>query len=166
MLSSNRRAVLFGASALVLSACGFVPAYGPGGALQPLRGKMALDPPKNKNDFDFNARLDERLGRAPQDAPYILRYTISTSKVAIGLSEIISTNRFHLIGTLTWRLVARADKKKRTVARGKVERFVAYTIVSESVAEVAAQEDAAFRLTHLLADQFILDLMAQSDVLQ
>ena len=57
MSSSDRRAFLTLLAAVPLVACGFTPAYGPQGGADKLRGRIAVQAPETRQDFDFTARI-------------------------------------------------------------------------------------------------------------
>ncbi len=61
MSSCNRRTLIL--APLALAACGFTPAYAPGGAATRLMGTVRAADPSDKNGFDFVERIEERLGR-------------------------------------------------------------------------------------------------------
>ena len=74
----SRRFVLL--APLALAACGFTPAYAPGGGADKLLGTIWVQDPGDKYGFDLVERLEERLGR-PEDIRYDLAYTITTEAV-------------------------------------------------------------------------------------
>lgn len=153
----NRRSVIL--MPLALAACGFTPAYGPGGPAAGLQGRIRVADPKTKNAFDLVSRLEERLGRA--EAPgYDLSYTISTTPLGVGITPENAINRFHLTGRVDWSLISRATGAR--VAGGQVENFTAYSATGSTVAGLAAEEDAAFRLMQMLADQIVTRLIASA----
>jgi LPS-assembly lipoprotein len=153
----NRRSVIL--LPLALAACGFTPAYGPGGPASGLQGRIRVADPKTKNAFDLVSRLEERLGRA--DAPsYDLTYTISTTPLGVGITPENAINRFHLTGTVEWSLISRETGAR--VTGGQVENFTAYSATGSTVAGLTAEEDASFRLMQMLADQIVTRLIASA----
>lgn len=142
---------------LALAACGFAPAYGPGGAAADLQGSVRVAAPTDKNGFDLVERLEERLGLA-NGPRFDLTYTISTSAVGVGITPEDATTRFHLTGTVEWSLISRETGSR--VAGGTVESFTAYSATGSTVAGLTAEEDAAYRLMRILADQIVTRLIA------
>lgn len=151
----NRRSVIL--MPLALAACGFAPAYGPNGPAAGLQGRIRIADPDTKNGFDLVSRLEERLGRA--EAPrFDLTFTITTIPLGVGITPENAINRFHLTGTVEWSLISREDGAR--VTGGKVENFTAYSATGSTVAGLTAEEDAAFRLMQMLADQIVTRLIA------
>jgi LPS-assembly lipoprotein len=144
---------------LLLAACGFTPAYAPGGAATGLLGTVWVQDPDTKNAFDLVERLEERLGR-PQDIRYDLAYTITTEAVGVGITTENEITRFNLKGVIDYTLTERATGAR--VAGGRVQNFTAYSATGSTVAGLAAEEDAAFRLMRLLADQIVARLIADA----
>ncbi|OYX25958.1 MAG: hypothetical protein B7Z10_04630 [Rhodobacterales bacterium 32-66-7] len=142
---------------LALAACGFTPAYAPGGAATKLQGKVFVAEPSDKNGFDLVARLEERLGR-PEAVAYDLAYTIATEAVGVGITVDNEITRFNLKGVVDYSLTDRATGAR--VAGGLVNSFTAYSATGSTVAGLAAEEDAATRLMRILADQITARLIA------
>lgn len=153
----NRRSVLF--VTLALAACGFAPAYGPGGAAEGLTGTIRVTDPDDKNAFDLVARLEQRLGRPSADR-YDLTYTITTLPVGVGITPDNAITRYNLKGAVDWALADRGTGTRLT--GGKVESFTSYSATGSTVAGLAAEEDASARLMRILADQIVTRLIATS----
>jgi LPS-assembly lipoprotein len=157
MSSFSRRALLV--LPLALFGCGFTPAYAPGGGATRLQGTIWVQNPTDKNAFDLVERLEERLGR-PQDIRYDLTYTITTEAVGVGITTENEITRFNLKGVIDYSLTERASGTR--VAGGRVQNFTAYSATGSTVAGLAAEEDAAFRLMRILADQITARLIADA----
>lgn len=157
MSSFNRRFLLL--APLALAACGFTPAYAPGGGADKLFGTIWVQDPTDKNGFDLVERLEERLGR-PDDIRYDLGYRITTEAVGVGITTDNQITRFNLKGVVDWTLTERATGAR--IAGGRVQNFTAYSATGSTVAGLAAEEDAAFRLMRILADQIVARLIAES----
>lgn len=157
MSSCNRRTVLL--APLALAACGFTPAYAPGGAATALLGTVRAQDPTTKNGFDLVERLEERLGR-PDNHRYDLAYTISTQAVGVGLTTDNEITRFNLNGVIDYTLSDHASGAR--IAGGRVQSFTAYSATGSTVAGLSAEEDAAYRLMRILADQIVARLIATS----
>ena len=144
---------------LVLAACGFTPAYAPGGAATALLGTVYVQDPGDRNGFDLVERLEERLGR-PQNVAFRLSYGITTRSKGLGITPDNATTRYNIDGTATYLL---SDAETGTpLAQGEVTTFVSYSASGSTVATDAAEEDANERLMRLLADQIVNELIASS----
>jgi LPS-assembly lipoprotein len=157
MSSCNRRTFLF--APLALAACGFTPAYAPGGAATRLMGTVRAADPSNKNAFDFVERVEERLGR-PEAARYDLAYSIVTETVGVGITPDNRITRYNLKGAIDWTLSDTATGAR--ITGGRVQSFTAFAATGSTVAGLAAEEDAAYRLMRLLADQIVTRLVAEA----
>jgi LPS-assembly lipoprotein len=158
----GRRLLLLGLAALPLAACGFTPAYGPEGGAGALRNRVAVQAPTTKSDFDFVARLESRLGRG--DAPtYDLGYALSAARQSGGITSENETTRYTLRGTATWTLTDRATNTR--VAGGEVAAFTSWSATGTTVAGLSAEDDAARRLSVMLADQVMIRLLAAAPTL-
>jgi LPS-assembly lipoprotein len=150
-----RRTILL--APLALAACGFTPAFAPGGAATGLLGTVWVQDPSDKNGFDLVERLEERLGR-PEDIRYDLAYTITTEAVGVGITTDNRITRYNLKGAVDYTLTERATGAR--VTGGRVQTFTAYSATGSTVAGLAAEEDAATRLMRILADQIVARLIA------
>jgi LPS-assembly lipoprotein len=150
-----RRTILL--APLALAACGFTPAFAPGGAATGLLGTVWVQDPSDKNGFDLVERLEERLGR-PEDIRYDLAYTITTEAVGVGITTDNRITRYNLKGAVDYTLSERATGAR--VTGGRVQTFTAYSATGSTVAGLAAEEDAATRLMRILADQIVARLIA------
>ncbi|AWD22070.1 LPS assembly lipoprotein LptE [Fuscovulum blasticum] len=158
MSSYNRRFLLL--SPLALAACGFTPAYAPGGAATALFGTVRAADPYDRNTFDFVERIEERLGR-PQDVRYNLAYSISTGVAGVGVTTDNQITRYNLTGSVNYTLTDAASGQR--VTGGRVQSFTAFAATGSTVAGLAAEEDAALRLMRILADQIVTRLIAELD---
>jgi LPS-assembly lipoprotein len=142
-----------------LAACGFTPAYAPGGGGDRLLGTVWAQDPTTKNGFDLVQRLEERLGR-PKNTRYDLTYTIVTETVGVGITADSQITRYNLKGVVDYTLTDRSSGVR--VAGGRVQSFTAFSATGSTVAGLAAEEDAALRLMRILADQIVARLIAAS----
>jgi len=151
----SRRSVLL--VPVALAACGFAPAYAPQGAATRLLGAILVQDPTDKNAFDLVERLEQRFGR-PETELYDLTYTITTEAVGVGITVDNEITRYNLKGVVEYSLIERATGV--LVSGGRVNSFTAYSATGSTVAGLAAEEDAATRLMHILADQITTRLIA------
>lgn len=145
------------AAPLALAACGFTPAYAPGGAATALLGAVRVQDPADRNGFDLVERLEERLGR-PETVRYDLKFAIETESVGVGITTENEITRFNLKGVVDYTLTERATGAR--VSGGTVQSFTSYFTTGSTVAVLAAEEDAATRLMRILADQIVARLVA------
>ncbi|MCC5968607.1 MAG: hypothetical protein JJU15_01500 [Pararhodobacter sp.] len=151
MWLSDRRAFLLGLASLAgVAGCRFTPVYAPGGAGQVLQGAVRADDPTRREEFQFVAALEERLGRP--DAPrYALSYRIGRRFLGG------DTSRMQVLGTLQYVLTDIATGAE--IAEGRVDGDAGFSTTATQLAEQAAAEDAELRLMRMLADSVVLRLL-------
>jgi LPS-assembly lipoprotein len=155
----NRRLFLGFCAIAALAACGFTPAYAPGGAGQALQNSIRADDPTDKPGFDLVERLEERLGPAKRPR-YALSYTIKLNPVGVAITTSNAVTRYNLNGSVDWALTDLATNARLT--GGRVDNFTSYSATGSTVAGLAAEEDASLRLMRILADQITTRLLATS----
>lgn len=160
MSSSDRRVFLKLLLAAPLAACGFTPAYAPGGTAGKLRGQVAAVAPTDKHGFDFVGEVENRLGSPAADARYKLSYSFSVSTTGLGITATGSTTRYDLIGTASYTLRDAATGKVLT--SGSVNSFTGYSAAGTPVSTLTDREAAQTRLMTILADQVVDRLIATS----
>ncbi|MDX5358388.1 MAG: LPS assembly lipoprotein LptE [Rhodobacterales bacterium] len=154
---SDRRKVLALLAAAPLAACGFSPAYAPGGAAHALREAVALAEPKDRNGFDFANRLEDRLGRASA-ARFRLDWSVQAEPVGAGITPTGAITRYTLKGQARYALVRLEGGQ--TVTSGSVDSFTSWSTSGSTVATLSAEQDAHRRLMIILADQVVARLIA------
>ncbi len=159
MSSSDRRTFLTLVAAAPLAACGFAPAYAPGGPAAGLLGRVTVDAPEDRDAFDLVARLEDRLGRTRAPA-FRLSYAITTRAEAQAIAPDNTINRYQLLGFVDFALHDLAGET--VLSSGKVSSFTAYSAFGTSVATAASEADAHRRLMRILADQIVTRLVASS----
>ncbi|MEL6519856.1 MAG: LPS assembly lipoprotein LptE [Pseudomonadota bacterium] len=145
---------------LATAACGFEPAFAPGNSGDQLRGQILVDTPQDREDFNFVTRLEDRLGRNGA-APLLLSYDITTSRDGVAITADQQTQRFNLVGQVTYEVEDQASGAVLT--SGTVSSFTSYSTTGTTVATQAAEDDAYERLIVILADQLITRLIATGD---
>ncbi len=161
MSSSDRRGVLVGLAALLpFAACGFTPAYAPGGSGDRLRGQILAREPRNQDDYVFAARFEDKLGRNDA-APFLLRYDIDTDSDGLAITSDQETLRYHLTGIILFEVVDRATDEVMT--SGTVENFTSYSAIGTTVATRASEKDATERLMAIMAEQVVTRLLATGE---
>lgn len=159
MLSHSRRLLLL--SVLAVAACGFTPAYGPGGGAAGLQGTIRVADPVDKNGFDLVERLEEQLGR-PTAARFDLAYAITADPNGVGLTQDGEITRYNLGGAVDYTLTDSVSNAVLT--RGHVESFTSWSATGSTVAGLEAEDDAQERLMRILADQIVARLLASAGV--
>jgi len=158
MSSSDRRLFLLGSLA-ALAGCGFEPALAPGGAALAIRGRIRADDPKNRNEFLFLDRFENRNGTA-SGAAFIMSYKITTREVGLAINQAQETTRFNVLGVASFTV---KDATSGTVlTEGSVDSFTSYSATGTTVATLATQRNAKERLMIILADQVLARLVATS----
>ncbi|MDT8327760.1 MAG: LPS assembly lipoprotein LptE [Roseovarius sp.] len=156
MLSFNRRhLLLLGAAAL--GACGFTPAYAPGGAGNALQGQIEIDAPNTRAGYLLTRALENRFGRSSV-ARYGLSYGIDIQQDSIAISASNVATRFNILGNVTYAL--RDLETGAVVTTGKVDSFTSYSASGTPVATQAAERDAETRLMTILSEQISTRLLA------
>lgn len=159
MSSSDRRFVLTLMAALPLAACGFAPAYAPGGAAGRLRGRVAVAAPTDRNGFELVRQLEMRLG-APEAPLFDLSTSLSLSRISAGITPDNEITRYQLQGTAIWSLSQSSDNAR--VAGGMARSFTSWSATGSTIAGLAAEEDAERRLMVILADQIVTQLISKA----
>ncbi len=161
MSSFSRRAILL--LPVALAACGFTPAYAPGGDAAALIGNIWVEDPTEKRGFDLVQRFEERLGR-PQKARYLLAYTITTESIGLGITPEDVITRNSIKGAVDWTLSDKSTGARLT--GGRVQSFTSFTATGSTVAGQVASQDAETRLMRILADQIVTRLIAVAGELE
>ncbi|MGB0958843.1 MAG: LPS assembly lipoprotein LptE [Halocynthiibacter sp.] len=151
--------IKFGVVGLVLTliaACGFSPVYGPDETAKTFLNKVSIAAPTDKKSYDLVRQLETRLGRT-DEAPYVLRYNLTTSEDSLAITSTQDVTRYHVLGTVTFTVV---DRETGAVQySGSVKNFTGYATTGTVVSTRSSQEDAYKRLMVILADQMTTRLM-------
>ncbi len=159
MWSPDRRTALLGA--LALGGCGFAPVYGTGAPGGRLLGAVALPDPDGRDEYNFNQRFEERLGRGA--GPYQLSRTITVNETGLGSLSDGQTTRYQLTGRARYALSLAAGGEP--LIAGHTDAFTAYSATGSSASRQASERDAYRRLMVMLADQVIDRLLIDADQL-
>jgi len=167
-LSRRRFGLMLPAS--LLAACGFTPAYGPSGPAKQLRVQVAMDVPRNRNDFDLVKQLELRLGRATAPV-YRLAYRVDTVQEGVGVTPGQEIVRINVFGKVKFTLTDATTGE--VLVSGSTDTFTGYSVgavdaaaippsTNATIATLAAERDANARLMVALADQIVTRLIATS----
>ena len=140
---------------LLLAACGFAPAYAPGGSGDRLRGRVAVEAPDTPDGFRLRAALEDRLGQ-PAPGAALLTVEPFLEIVPGGLLPDGQPARERFDGRAAWRLTSSTGA---VLAEGEVGGFTAATATGPAVSVRAAEADARARLMVLLADRILARLL-------
>lgn len=140
-----------------LAGCGFQPAYGTNGVAADLQGRVALQDPSERDEFDLVARFEDRLGR-PSAPIYDLSYSLRTEEEELGISAQQEITRYNVLGYLDF--VLRDRRTGLIVAQGSTSNFTGYSATGNTITTITAQRDAYARLMVILADQTTTRLLA------
>jgi LPS-assembly lipoprotein len=151
----NRRFVVL--APLALTACGFQPAFAPGGSGASLLNRVRVEAPTDQNAYLLTREIEERLGRG-NDTAYSLSLTTLTSERQLAINREGNTDRFHIVGVVTYSL--RDLRTGQIVGSDTVDNFVGYSATGTTVVTLASERDASERLMTLLADQIVTNLLA------
>ncbi len=80
--------------------------------------------------------------------------------MGVGITADNRITRYNLKGAIDWTLTDSASGARLT--GGRVQSFTAFAATGSTVAGLAAEEDAAYRLMRLLADQIVTRLVAEA----
>ncbi|WP_407493932.1 LPS assembly lipoprotein LptE [Pseudooceanicola sp. MF1-13] len=144
------------ALAVILSACGFTPAYGPDGNANTLTRNIKLTEPDTRQDYLLAQQVERRLGRA-ENADYTLNVDTVTTQDRIAVTGTNVTRRFEIIGSANYTLTG---PDGALVTSGMVSSFTGYSATGSTVATTAARRDAQERLMVILADQIVTRMIA------
>lgn len=159
MWSCNWRKTRIGlavACVTALTACGFTPAYAPGGSADTLTRNITLTTPETRQDYLLAQQIERRLGHA-DTAEYLLDVDLTATEDRIAVTATNVTRRFEIIGSAKYTLT---DMAGTTITSGTVSSFTGYSATGSTVATTAARTDAQERLMVILADQIVTRLIA------
>jgi LPS-assembly lipoprotein len=144
--------------ALLLSACGFTPLYGPQSVTKGL-GAIEVVAPEGRAGYLLREKLEDALARDVNVLPsHRLVYTVREQRYARGVRVDNVANRYELNLTADWRLL---DAKTGQVVRaGSAAAAVTYDSADQPYASIAAQQDSQERAAAEVARKIQLDLAA------
>jgi LPS-assembly lipoprotein len=157
---------LAGAIALGLAGCGFEPMYGEGAPAREMLGRIAVGPVEGAPAFEMRERLTERLG-GDAESDFILDVDLDLRRTGVALTQQNVTTRFNIVGTADFTLSPVAGGEP--VLTGQVRNITGYSApdseTASAFASLSAERDAESRLARTLADQIVLQIALQAEVL-
>lgn len=140
---------------LALTACGFVPAFGPGGVAGGLRNTVQIVAPDTVAGFALRIAIEDKLGQATTPL-YTLDLTLQETTEAAAITVAGDTTRFDVRGSVDWTLGSDAGGQ---IGSGTVRSFTSYSATGSTVATQAAAADARTRLSQTLASLVVDELI-------
>lgn len=150
----SRRASLLGL--LAVAGCGFAPIYGDDTAL---RGQIAYQTDDSVDGFRLRSQLERRLGVAANPR-YLLTVAKTDQRQTSAITSDGDTTRFNVIGTAVWTLTDVVTGLR--VDTGEVKAFTGYATTGSTTATQAADTDATARLSVILADMIVSQVLILS----
>ncbi|GAA6181716.1 LPS assembly lipoprotein LptE [Shimia sp. NS0008-38b] len=141
-----------------MSGCGFAPVYGTDGAASGLLNNVLVDAPDAHESYLLVRELEYRLGQPGGGAQYGLSLAMELDEQAVGKTVAQVTNRFDVLGAVTYALRDLGTTEVRST--GRVSTFVSYSASGSTVSELASKQDAYERLMVILADRIVAELQA------
>lgn len=153
----RRRGLVAAALLLPLAACGFTPAYAPGGAGAALRGRVAPRAPVTADELAFAEAIRRRFG-PEAEAAHTLDYALVLATVTQATAADDTAIRTALSGSADYRLTEAGTG--RVLAKGRASATTSWRDEGSPVATLAGEAAARERLAQMLADQVALRLIA------
>lgn len=153
----RRRGLALAALLLPLAACGFAPAYAPGGPGAALRGRVAPREPRNADELAFAEGLRRRLGTEGAGA-HALDYTLVLAAVPQATDVDDVAIRTSVSGSADFRLSEAGTG--RVLAEGRASATTSWAAAGSPVSALAGEAAARERLAQMLADQVATRLIA------
>ena len=157
----RRNFLLILPAAALAAACGFQPAYAPGGRGATLRDRVVVQAPLTEESYLLTRNLEEWLGR-PAPAEFRLDYDLVTVTEGQAITANNETTRYSIVGQADYVLTRVADGE--ILASGNVRNFSGYSATGSTVQTLAGERDARQRLMVILADQIVTRLYATADL--
>ncbi len=144
---------------LPLAACGFTPAYAPGGPAEKLQGGIRAADPNDKKGYDLVSRLEERLGRGDGSRLPAQLSDQAPRKSGSAITTSNAITRYDVVGKISYRVTNAAGQE---MTKGDVDSFTSYSAAGSTISTITDQEAAYTRLMQILADQIVTRLVATS----
>ena len=155
-LSRTLSAAVLGVVAVVLSACGFTPLYGPQSVTKGLSAIEVVAAP-GRTGYLLREKLDDAFARDVNVLPsHRLTYAVKEQRYARGVRVDNVANRYELNLTASWQLID--SKTGQAVRAGTTSAAVTYDSADQPYASIAAQQDSEERAATELARRIQLEL--------
>ena len=141
-------------TALLVSGCGFSPAFGTNSRAEDLRNQVVVSTPSSRIGFNLRAALQDRFGLV-DEGRYALDVVVDQERTVAAVSEDGDTTRFDLTGRANWTLM----EMGQAVGQGTATSFSSYSATGSTVAAQSAADDAEVRLAAKIAELIVADLI-------
>ena len=148
-------------AAALLSGCGFTPMHATSPASSNLMDvqvevKKGADVIDNQAGFFLTQRLRDRIGSAPDSAPYRVEITPRYRRSRFGLTDADIASRYDITVTSDWVLVDTANGK--TVDKGRTSTTETFGAPDGPYGVITADNVGVEQAAKETADKLILDL--------
>ncbi|HVZ70057.1 MAG TPA: LPS assembly lipoprotein LptE [Rhizomicrobium sp.] len=141
---------------LALTACGFHPLYGNGGASPRVMASIYVDPIPDRTGYELRNSLIDLLDSGGGGAKqYRLKVRLSDQRKGIALQNDATITRYNYLLDADYELY---DSTGKLVTSGHQSTLTAYNVVASPYATLAAQQDAQKRAAQDLSQRIQLDL--------
>lgn len=139
-----------------LSACGFHPLYGKGGANPQLMASIYVDPIPDRTGYELrNSLMDLFDSGGGGSKRYRLKIRLADERKGIALQNDATITRYNYLLDADYELY---DSTGKLVTKGHQSTLTAYNVVASPYATLSAQQDAQKRAAQDLAQRIQLDL--------
>lgn len=146
------------------AACGFTPAYAPGGGAAKLMNVTRIPDPNTLDSYILVETLEGQIGRLQGTPVYDLDLKLDVSQEGMAVTADNTTSRYNVMGTLAYTLTDYATGD--VIGRGSVSSFTGYSSSGSTVATQSAAASAHARLMQILVDLLLPKLMRDITVYQ
>ena len=122
-----------------------------------MRGRVVVEAPVNRLEFELVQRLEERLGRGDAQV-FRLEHQVSTRSEGIAVTGTNDITRVRINGSAAYTLYDATQEIE--ILTGTVSSFTAYSTTGSTLASDAAERAAEDRLMVLLADRMVDEILA------
>jgi LPS-assembly lipoprotein len=141
---------------LTLTACGFHPLYGRGGASPAIMASIYVDPIPERTGYELRNSLMDLLDSGGAGSKrYRLNVRLADQRKGIALQNDATITRYNYLLDADYELT---DSTGKIVTRGHQSTLTAYNVVASPYATLAARQDAQKRAAQDLAQRIQLDL--------
>jgi LPS-assembly lipoprotein len=139
-----------------LTACGFHPLYGRGGASPAIMASIYVDPIPERTGYELRNSLMDLLDSGGAGSKrYRLNVRLADQRKGIALQNDATITRYNYLLDADYELT---DSTGKIVTRGHQSTLTAYNVVASPYATLAARQDAQKRAAQDLAQRIQLDL--------
>jgi LPS-assembly lipoprotein len=139
-----------------VTACGFHPLYGRGGASPAIMASIYVDPIQDRTGYELrNSLIDLFNSGGGRSKRYRLKVRLADQRKGIALQNDATITRYNYLLDADYELI---DSTGKIVTSGHQSTLTAYNVVSSPYATLTARQDAQKRAAQDLAQRIQLDL--------